>query len=916
MSGEPEGARQIVQVESGYGYGAVGANVHVWPDQGPVYVLLEHRTEPEAVPAWPLDQPSHLLNTRYQVVDFTGRHTERDELAAWRDAAQSRLSVRWLHAPGGQGKTRLAAECAADSAAAGWKVVRALQGPRKKVLPAPGSQDLRLRYERGLLLVVDYADRWPVSHLTWLFSNALFHQRYAVRMLLLARSLQPWPVIRATLADVRAETRAQALAPLSGDLGERVQMFAAARDCFADRYGLADAAGIHPPGPLDRPEFGLVLAVHMAALVAVDARARGVHPPEDMAGLSGYLLDRERTHWQRLSEAGDQGKDYSTLPTTMDLTVFTATLTGAMTHDRGAALLRGLDLESSPTRVLADHAMCYPPTDPGTVLEPLCPDRLAEDYLALTFPGHTAGEYPTQPWAGPTAQALACRDPQGAAPAHTARLLTFLAAAAGRWPHMTAHLHTLLRADPDLALAAGSAALTALADLPALDPAILESVEAHFPPHGQADLDPGVAAVTARLAEHRLATTTDPIRRIDIYMTLATRQGRAGQYEPALAANGQALAIAERLDAANPDSAAIREHLLAAVVSDRGVLLASAHRWDEAATAEREAVQIYRRLIAVGKAGYEPSLAAALSHLGAGLSHLGQRIPALEAEQEAVDIRSRLVEADPAAYEADFASSLHNLSNRLADLGRWQEALEPTEKAVSIRKRLIQTDPGEQPGLARSLSALGQRLCYLGRRHEALDAEQEAVTIFERLAAVNPAAYEAGLAISLSNLHTHLAACGQPREALARSEQALAIRHRLAALDPDAYEPELAESRSNHATALAETGRHREALASATEAVAIFRRLAETEPGVHEPRLALTLAAFAKVSLDGRHDLGAALDATAEALDIYQGIAQQNPSSAAAFVPSIRATFALRADVLDALGRGREADALRRMLPT
>jgi len=345
-------------VESGYGYGVVGADLHVWPDQGPVYMLLEHRPEPEEVPAGSVDQPSHLLNTRYQAVGFTGRGSERAELAAWRDAPGTRLSVRWLHAPGGQGKTRLAAQFAADSVAAGWKVAHAVEGPAKRALPPPGSQDMRLRYERGLLLLVDYADRWPVSFLTWLFSNALFHQTYDVRMLLLARSLQPWPVVSAALTDVRAEARAVALAPLSDDLGEREQMFLAARDAFAACFGLTNAADIRPPGLLERPEFGLVLAVHMAALVAVDARARDARLPEDMAGLSAYLLNREREHWQQLSDAGAQGMDFSTSPLTMGYTVFVAALTGAMTHYRGVTLLRGLDLESRPIRVLADRALC------------------------------------------------------------------------------------------------------------------------------------------------------------------------------------------------------------------------------------------------------------------------------------------------------------------------------------------------------------------------------------------------------------------------------------------------------------------------------------------------------------------------------------------------------------------------------
>ena len=41
----------------------------------------------------------------------------------------------------------------------------------------------------------------------------------------------------------------------------------------------------------------------------------------------------------------------------------------------------------------------------GTVLEPLCPDRVAEDFVALTVPGHAA-DYPAQAWAADTAGAV------------------------------------------------------------------------------------------------------------------------------------------------------------------------------------------------------------------------------------------------------------------------------------------------------------------------------------------------------------------------------------------------------------------------------------------------------------------------------------------------------------------------------
>src|ERR1700733_13721793 len=65
---------------------------------------------------------SQLLATRHEVVDFAGRSGELDHLAAWRDTSPSQVGVIVVHGPGGQGKSRLAAEFARNSAAAGWEV--------------------------------------------------------------------------------------------------------------------------------------------------------------------------------------------------------------------------------------------------------------------------------------------------------------------------------------------------------------------------------------------------------------------------------------------------------------------------------------------------------------------------------------------------------------------------------------------------------------------------------------------------------------------------------------------------------------------------------------------------------------------------------------------------------------------------
>src|SRR5690348_6059950 len=103
---EPEGSLQIVRVEGGFGYGVIGADIHVFQNGVPLYILAERDPERHVpVTEWLLEQPSRLLASDLQIVDFTGRNPDRTALAAWRDYGGSRLSARWLYAPGGQGKT-------------------------------------------------------------------------------------------------------------------------------------------------------------------------------------------------------------------------------------------------------------------------------------------------------------------------------------------------------------------------------------------------------------------------------------------------------------------------------------------------------------------------------------------------------------------------------------------------------------------------------------------------------------------------------------------------------------------------------------------------------------------------------------------------------------------------------------------
>jgi hypothetical protein len=55
---------QVVKVESGFAYGVIGADLHVFEDRGPVYVLTCHQPAAPPDPAWLPERHSQLLDAR------------------------------------------------------------------------------------------------------------------------------------------------------------------------------------------------------------------------------------------------------------------------------------------------------------------------------------------------------------------------------------------------------------------------------------------------------------------------------------------------------------------------------------------------------------------------------------------------------------------------------------------------------------------------------------------------------------------------------------------------------------------------------------------------------------------------------------------------------------------------------------
>lgn len=832
---------------------------------------------------------SQLLAARNAVVEFTGRGAELDALRIWRDMPFPGRAVLLVDGPGGQGKTRLAARFAAESRRAGWRVVAARHvsdgsgGHRFGGVPADAPAGAG-----GLLVLVDYAERWPAGDLLSLADDPAVVGGVPVRLLLAARSVAWWASVRHEFTERGFQCGQLRLEPLAADVTARGSLFDEARDRFAAVLGVSGAHRILRPPNLAEDAFGLVLAVHMAALAAVDAHARDRQAPADPAALSAYLLDRELAYWQRLRLAGR----VRIRPATMARTVFTAILTRPLPYRQAAGVLEQVGVPGagvSADVVLADHGCCYPSADPDTVLEPLYPDRLAEDFLALMLPGHDVTAYQPDAWATAVPALLLVGADDATAPLGsgvTRAALTMLVEAARRWPHLIRRqLAPLLGAHPELALAAGSAVLSALAELPELDLDVLGAIESVFPLHRLADLDPGIADVTARLVGHQLLTEQDPAVRATRLAYLCDRFDAAGRHDEALTAIAEAVRVRRGLAGLVPP--VFRPDLARSLLSQAGQLTRLG-RHEEALAAIEESLGLYRTLAGHQSGTYLRSVALALEYRGNCLSRLGRHAEALEAAQDAVRVRRELADADPAGLSA----ALHNLGVQLSMVSRHEDALAANEEALGIRRGLAAASPQEfRPGLALSLSNTSASRYRLGRPGQALEAAREAVALYRDLAAANPSAFRLDFTRALHNLASALSSLGRRTEALALDQEAVHIRRALAAANPLAFTADLASSLDGLAASLIDLGRHDEAVSAAAEAVDILSPLADENPVVLRHDLARAQSRLS-VALSRAGRAEPALAAARSAATTYHVLAA---AESAMFWPEL-------ADALNVLG--------------
>ncbi|MEU8365330.1 hypothetical protein AB0C27_55880 [Nonomuraea sp. NPDC048882] len=681
--------------------------------------------EPYRLAAWPAPaappltreariQPSVLLRAANAVIDFTGRQATLAELRDWRDGdAQEGVAVHLIHGPGGQGKTRLAGHVAELWRREGWVVLAAHHRRDRSAPDAFIVPDVAAAV--GVLVVVDYAERWDTADLLSLLADTQIRRGLPVRVLLLARPAGTWwqSLEYRIQRDRHLVPSLRELAPLDQDASvTRCGLFEAARDRFAELLEVLDARNIEPPLTLEGHEaYRLVLTVHMAALAAVLAHDRGQPAPGDPVRVSECLLARERDHWKAMGNSHLE-MPLLTSPDAMAQVVYTATMTGRLPYADGKAALRQADIDSGHAvgQLLKDHALCYPPstTNPSgrtphkaesplraqaTVLEPLYPDRLGEDFLALSTPGHTY-DFPADSWAAealarllvPIADRGETLAEGDGVPVWTRHGLITLIEAAHRWPHLAEQLFALVASHPHLALRAGGTALASLVDLPGVEPALLEAIESVLPAHRHIELDIGIAAVSARLAKHRLATSTNPAwaRTCE---ALAIRLSNAMLHSQALVAGNlstqrwQQLAEADRKTWL-PD--------FAASLSNHAVRLLKVGRQDEAISIAKQAADSFAELAEADRKTWLPDLAGSLNVYAALLAGVERQDEAVSISKQAIDLYEEVTAENGDFHRPDLASLLNNHASRLKEAGRRDEAILVSQRAVSLLESLVE----------------------------------------------------------------------------------------------------------------------------------------------------------------------------------------------------------------------------------
>lgn len=270
-----------------------------------------------------------------------------------------------------------------------------------------------------------------------------------------------------------------------------------------------------------------------------------------------------------------------------------------------------------------------------------------------------------------------------------------------------------------------------------------------------------------------------------------------------------------------------------------GLTLRKAHKYQDAAAAYREALDLRRKVFP--PAGHV-RLVSNLHILGSVLADAGRPAEAEAAHREGVEMAVRLFPpADFPDGHPQVAASRYDLSTVLHDRGMYSRAEAERRAALAALR-----EPSDLR--ARCLAGLGADLRAQGRPAEAEPPLREAVALYRRLTPADTPL----LAAAVGNLASALLDQGQATAARAAGEETLGMYRRLypPAAHPRGH-PLLGRALNNAAAVLLELEDYPAAEGLYREAVEMFRGLypAAEYPAGHE----LVAAGLANLAHAARH---------------------------------------------------------------
>ncbi len=324
----------------------------------------------------------------------------------------------------------------------------------------------------------------------------------------------------------------------------------------------------------------------------------------------------------------------------------------------------------------------------------------------------------------------------------------------------------------------------------------------------------------------------------DLHINLGVQQSLNGDAAGGIAELRQALGAAERINARNPHKL---EHLVMLDRSYEALGDAQLRTRDVAAALDsfRRSLQLSeRRAAEFPSDSAQHSLALTLSRLGDALVEQGDLTAAVESYRRALPIRETLNRKQPdnAVYRRELRVFYSWLANYLGNpyflnLGEGGEALQYYLRAVKIAEELAQADAknsAAQFDLVVAYERMGDILSETEPKRGA-DFYRQALSLSEHLLAASPNQYRflRRHAVFQSKLGAALRGLGDYKAAFAHLRQALEELQKLLAEKPSNAElqSDLHATLISLADALIETGERAEALERDAQALALAEKM-------------------------------------------------------------------------------------------